>query len=150
MNEFKSFSNRFRNSDTIRIKDQREYKRIMKYLDKKGWSYMDIGHGNGAWHIQFDNTKEAMIIRRKLEKKRFKIIDPNNESVNESKDDKIQIRGLGTWDYKSLTSNLARKIKDLDKRNKKGEHWGIGKNQMSVLSAMWVALQEYEEERDFD
>ena len=69
--------------------------------------------------------------------------------VNEKKkkkDDKIQIRGMGTWDYKSLTSNLARKIKDLDRRNKKGDHTGIGKNQMSVLSAMWVALQEYEEE----
>ena len=65
--------------------------------------------------------------------------------VNEKKDDKISIRGMGTWDYKSLTSNLARKIKDLDKRNKKGDHSGIGKNQLSVLSAMWVALKEYEE-----
>ena len=31
------------------------------------------------------------------------------------KDDKISVRGLGTWDYKSLTSNIARKIKDLDR-----------------------------------
>ena len=31
------------------------------------------------------------------------------------------------------------------KRNKKGDHTGIGKNQMSVLSAMWEALSEYEE-----
>ena len=61
------------------------------------------------------------------------------------KDDKIQIRGMGTWDYKSLTSNLARKIKDLDKRNKKGDHTGIGKNQLGVLVAMWEALSEYEE-----
>ena len=68
--------------------------------------------------------------------------------VNEKKDDKISISGMGTWDYKSLTSNLARKIKDLDKRNKKGDHSGIGKNQLSVLSAMWVALKEYEEENE--
>ena len=61
------------------------------------------------------------------------------------KDDKIPIRGLGTWDYKSLTSNLARKIKDLDKRNKKGDHTGIGKNQLGVLVAMWEALSDYEE-----
>jgi len=61
------------------------------------------------------------------------------------KDDKIQIRGMGTWDYKSLTSNLARKIKDLDKRNKKGDHTGIGKNQLGVLVAMWEALSDYEE-----
>ena len=66
--------------------------------------------------------------------------------VNEKKkDDKIQIRGMGTWDYKSLTSNLARKIKDLDKRNKKGDHTGIGKNQLGVLVAMWEALSDYEE-----
>ena len=61
------------------------------------------------------------------------------------KDDKISIRGMGTWDYKSLTSNLARKIKDLDKRNKKGDHTGIGKNQLGVLVAMWEALSDYEE-----
>ena len=66
--------------------------------------------------------------------------------VNEKKkDDKIQIRGMGTWDYKSLTNNLARKIKDLDKRNKKGDHTGIGKNQLGVLVAMWEALSDYEE-----
>ena len=65
--------------------------------------------------------------------------------INEKKDDKIQIRGMGTWDYKSLTSNLARKIKDLDKRNKKGDHTGIGKNQFGVLVAMWEALSDYEE-----
>ena len=61
------------------------------------------------------------------------------------KDDKISIRGMGTWDYKSLTSNLARKIKDLDKRNKKGDHTGLGKNQLGVLVAMWEALSDYEE-----
>ena len=82
LNEFKSFSNRFRNMDTIRIKDQREYKRIMKYLDKRGHQYYDIGHGKGEWHIQFDNTRETSRIRRELEKKRFKIIDPN---TNEGK-----------------------------------------------------------------
>ena len=65
--------------------------------------------------------------------------------VNEKKDDKISIRGMGTWDYKSLTSNLARKIKDLDRRNKQGDHTGIGKNQLSVLVAMWEALSDYEE-----
>ena len=79
LNEFKSFNDRFRNSDTIRIKDQKEYKRIMKYLDKRGYPYYDIGYGKGEWHIQFDNTRETSRIRRELEKKRFKIIDPNNE-----------------------------------------------------------------------
>ena len=122
VNEFKSFNNRFRNMDTIRIKDQREYKRIMKYLDKKGWSYMDIGHGQGEWHIQFDNTKEAMIIRRELEKKRFKIIDPNNESVKEAKDEVIDVRGVGRFTYKTLKKNVEKKLKDLTRRNKQGAH----------------------------
>ena len=52
---------------------------------------------------------------------------------------------IGTWDYKSLTSNIARKIKDLDRRNKKGDHTGLGKNQFNVLAAFWEALSEYEE-----
>ena len=65
--------------------------------------------------------------------------------LNEKKSDKIQVRGLGTWDYKSLTSNLARKIKDLDRRNKKGDHTGLRKNQLGVLVAMWEALADYEE-----
>ena len=63
----------------------------------------------------------------------------------EKKDDKIQVQGLGTYDYKSLKRNVEKKIKDLTKRNKKGDHSGIGKNQFNILSAMWLALSEYEE-----
>ena len=77
--------------------------------------------------------------------KRFGVDLTEGKLTEKKKDDKIQIRGMGTWDYKSLTSNLARKIKDLDKRNKKGDHTGIGKNQLGVLVAMWEALSDYEE-----
>ena len=87
-----------------------------------------------------DLLKEAGISGKVFTGKAFK-----PELNEKKKDDKIQIRGMGTWDYKSLTSNLARKIKDLDKRNKKGDHTGIGKNQLGVLVAMWEALSEYEE-----
>ena len=65
--------------------------------------------------------------------------------ITEKKDDLIQVQGIGRYDYKGLKRNVERKIKDLTKRNKKGDHSGIGKNQLSVLSAMWVALSEYEE-----
>ena len=65
--------------------------------------------------------------------------------VNEKKDDLIQVQGIGRYDYKGLKRNVEKKIKDLTKRNKKGDHSGIGKNQLSVLSAMWEALSEYEE-----
>ena len=79
LKEFKSFSNRFHNSDTIRIKDKNQYKRIMKYLDNTKWPYYDIGGGKGAFHIQFDNTKDTGMIRGILQKKGVKITDPNTE-----------------------------------------------------------------------
>ena len=65
--------------------------------------------------------------------------------IVEKKNDKIQVQGLGTYDYKSLKRNVEKKIKDLTRRNKKGAHMGVGKNQFNVLSAMWLALSEYEE-----
>ena len=61
------------------------------------------------------------------------------------KDDLIYVQGIGRYDYKGLKKNVEKKLKDLTKRNKKGDHTGIGKNQFSVLTAMWVALKEYEE-----
>ena len=64
--------------------------------------------------------------------------------VNEGKDD-IYVRGVGKYDYKGLKRNVEKKIKDLTKRNKKGDHSGLGKNQFKVLAAMWEALSEYEE-----
>ena len=65
--------------------------------------------------------------------------------IVEKKDDKIRVQGVGTYDYKSLKRNVEKKIKDLTQRNKKGNHSGVGKNQFNVLSAMWLALSEYEE-----
>ena len=65
--------------------------------------------------------------------------------VNEKKDDLIQVQGIGRYDYKGLKRNVEKKIKDLTKRNKKGDHTGIGKNQLGVLVAMWEALSDYEE-----
>ena len=66
--------------------------------------------------------------------------------VNEKKkDDLIYVQGIGRYDYKGLKRNVEGKIKDLARRNKKGDHSGIGENQFNVLSAMWVALKEYEE-----
>ena len=65
--------------------------------------------------------------------------------IVEKKDDKIRVQGLGTYNYKSLKRNIEKKMKDLTKRNKKGNHMGVGKNQFNVLSAMWLALAEYEE-----
>ena len=92
-----------------------------------------------------DILKEAGIRKGRIQTMKDNPPFKTPNQIKEKKDDKIQIRGMGTWDYKSLTSNLARKIKDLDRRNKKGDHTGIGKNQLGVLVAMWEALSEYEE-----
>ena len=91
-----------------------------------------------------DILKEAGIEMGKVYTDKDKPPFKMNEK-KKKKDDKIQVRGLGTWDYKSLTNNIARKLKDLDRRNKKGDHTGIGKNQFGVLMAFWEALSEYEE-----
>ena len=68
--------------------------------------------------------------------------------VNEKKEDIIYVPGLAGYSYKGLKRNIEGKLKDLTKRNKKGDHTGIGKNQFSVLTAMWIALKEYEEENE--
>ena len=65
--------------------------------------------------------------------------------VNEKKDDVITVPGVGRYDYKGLKRNVEKKIKDLARRNKQGAHYGVGENQFKLLSAMWMALQEYEE-----
>ena len=67
--------------------------------------------------------------------------------VNEAKDETITVQGVGKFTYKTLKKNVEKKIKDLARRNKQGAHYGVGKNQFSMLSAMWLALQEYEEKK---
>ena len=63
--------------------------------------------------------------------------------VNEKKE-VITVQGVGKFTYKTLKKNVERKLKDLTRRNKQGAHYGVGKNQFSMISAMWLALQEYE------
>ena len=64
--------------------------------------------------------------------------------VNEASD-KIQVRGIGTYDYKSLSKKVGKMVGDLSNRNRKGNHTGLGKRQIGTLSAMWEALADYEE-----
>ena len=65
--------------------------------------------------------------------------------IVEKKDDKIRVQGVGIFTYKTLKKNVEKKLKDLTRRNKQGAHYGVGENQFKLLSAMWMALQEYEE-----
>ena len=65
--------------------------------------------------------------------------------IIEKKEDVIKVQGVGVFTYKTLKKNVEKKLKDLTKRNKQGAHYGVGKNQFNMLSLMWLALQEYEE-----
>ena len=64
--------------------------------------------------------------------------------VNEASD-KIQVQGLGVYDHKSLSKKVGKMVDDLSKRNRKGNHTGLGKRQLSTLAVMWEALAKYEE-----
>ena len=67
--------------------------------------------------------------------------------LTEKKVDTIRVQGIGVYTYKTLKKDVEKKLKDLTRRNKQGAHYGVGKNQFNVLSAMWLALKEYEEKR---
>jgi len=65
--------------------------------------------------------------------------------IEKKRDDTIQVRGLGAYDYKSLSKKVGKMVDDLSKRNRKGNHMGLGKRQLGTLAAMWEALSGYEE-----
>tara|TARA_Y100001963_G_C6527394_1_gene329490 strand:- start:192 stop:476 length:285 start_codon:yes stop_codon:yes gene_type:complete len=64
--------------------------------------------------------------------------------VNEVSD-KIQIPGVGVSSYDNLKRNVYKKVQDLMKRCKKGDHTGLGESQFKLLGVMWKALGDYEE-----
>ena len=64
--------------------------------------------------------------------------------VNEASD-KIQVQGLGVYDHKSLSRKVGKMVDDLSKRNRKGNHTGLGKRQLGTLATMWEALAKYED-----
>ena len=66
--------------------------------------------------------------------------------INEASD-KIQVQGLGVYDHKSLSRKVGKMVDDLSKRNRKGNHTGLGKRQLGTLAAMWEALADYEEKK---
>ena len=95
---------------------------------------------------EFKGVLKDLLKKLKDTEKHYKRVQKlKEEKLSEKKNDKIRVQGLGTYDYKSLKRNVEKKIKDLTRRNKKGDHMGVGKNQFNVLSAMWLALSEYEE-----
>ena len=49
--------------------------------------------------------------------------------------------------YDGLKKNVNKKVQDLLKRSKKGNHTGVGENQFKLLGVMWKALADYEENK---
>ena len=72
---------------------------------------------------------------------------PPFKITEKKKDDKIRVQGLGVYDHKSLSKKVGKMVDDLSKRNRKGNHTGLGKRQLGTLAAMWEALAEYEEKK---
>ena len=72
---------------------------------------------------------------------------PPFKITEKKKDDKIRVQGLGTYDHKSLSKKVGKMVDDLSKRNRKGNHTGLGKRQLTTLAAMWEALADYEEKK---
>ena len=61
------------------------------------------------------------------------------------KNDKIQIPGVGVMKYDTLKRDVNKKVQDLLKRSKKGNHTGMDEKQFKLLGVMWKALADYEE-----
>ena len=113
--------------------DTKISKALFAYLQKeKRFTVRDF------WN--WDTNKVSKNIVKSV-KKHFKSV---KEGLNETKD-KIRVQGLGVYDYKSLSKKVGKMVDDLSKRNRKGNHTGLGKRQLSTLAAMWEALSDYEE-----
>jgi len=64
--------------------------------------------------------------------------------VNEASD-KIQVQGLGVYDYNSLKKKVQKMSVDLVKNAKKGDWKRSSKNGIRAFAEMWDALSKYEE-----
>jgi len=80
-------------------------------------------------------------------KKLTDILKEAGIKLDEKKSDKIQVQGLGVYDHKSLSRKVGKMVDDLSKRNRKGNHTGLGKRQLGTLATMWEALAKYEENK---
>ena len=80
-------------------------------------------------------------------KKLTDILKEAGIKLDEKKSDKIQVQGIGVYDHKSLSKKVGKMVGDLLKRNKKGDHTGLGKRQLTTLATMWEALAKYEEKK---
>ena len=69
------------------------------------------------------------------------------QKLLKEKNDKIQIPGVGVMSYDGLKRDVNKKVQDLLKRSKRGNHTGLDERQFKLLGGMWKALADYEENK---
>jgi hypothetical protein len=60
------------------------------------------------------------------------------------KSEKIQVPGVGVYDWNTLTSKVQKMAKDLEKNSKRGDWNKASRNGIRAFAEMWNALAEYD------
>ena len=64
--------------------------------------------------------------------------------LKEKKSERIQVPGVGTYDWNTLTKKVIRMTKDLEKNAKRGNWDKSSRNGIRAFAEMWNALAEYD------
>ena len=64
--------------------------------------------------------------------------------LNEKKSERIQVPGIGMYDWNTLTSKVIKMAKDLEKNAKRGDWSKSTRNGIRAFADMWNALAEYD------
>jgi hypothetical protein len=64
--------------------------------------------------------------------------------LNEKKSERIQVPGVGMYDWNTLTSKVIKMAKDLEKNAKRGDWSKSSRNGIRAFAEMWNALAEYD------
>ena len=64
--------------------------------------------------------------------------------LNEKKSERIQVPGIGMYDWNTLTSKVIKMAKDLEKNAKRGDWSKSSRNGIRAFAEMWNALAEYD------
>ena len=65
--------------------------------------------------------------------------------LTEDHNDRINVSGIGTYDYKTLKKKVQLMSNDLAKNAKKGLWRKSSRNDLRAFAEMWGALSRYEE-----
>jgi hypothetical protein len=67
--------------------------------------------------------------------------------LTEDRSDRINVSGIGTYDYKTLKKKVQLMSNDLAKNAKKGLWRKSSRNDVRAFAEMWGALSQYEEKK---